>query len=154
MDRTLKAIILIILGIILGLIIFNMIVFIRSKLKIEFPLLYMVIVLSITYLLIGFVIGFILAHIMKTKGRNETIKFNGIYGLLMVVALAFNSLIPSYLNMSTSDADHMFAFLMFPTFYFMMAIMFSPVLLTSILGGLINYYIRKKTDFLRAKLKV
>jgi hypothetical protein len=144
MNKTIKAIILIILGIIFGLIIFNIIDFIISFSEIRKTLINIVFIFLISFLLIGFVIGFILAHILKTKSRNETIKFNGIFGLIMVITLAFNWLIPQYLNMSTSETDHMFAILMFPTFYIMMVIMFSPIFLTSILGGLINYYIRKK----------
>jgi len=147
MNLKIKALIIIIISMIICSIIFN---YLHYILTIDKTAIHPVTFFLILYLGFGFLIGFFSNHIMNIKNKMNTTKFSLIIGLFLVFSIVSIELYFEYLDMlKGTDSTQGFYLIVGVFLYFLL---FSPIIATSILGGLTNYYIRKKTDFLKAKL--
>lgn len=139
MNPKIKALIIIIIGAIIGSVIFYYIhyIFTIEKPLVIHPASYMLIL----YIGLGFPIGFFSTHIMKIKNRKNTAMFSFVAGLFLVISMILIELYFEFQDMLKAPSGNIFMLIAGGFGFFLV---YSPVIISSILGGLTNYYIRKK----------
>ena len=93
----------------------------------------------ILYLGLGFSNGFFTNHIINVSTKKNTVKFSFFIGLFLVFSIVLIELYFEYLDMIKYSAGNIF-YLIAGGFLFFLV--YSPILIISILGGLLNYFFR------------